>query len=559
MTEHDSGVEFQEAPPLGAADDRGTSQPSAVSRVRGLWSRHPALASLCLAVLVTVCAYPGVVFLGGSLASTGLNGVVNPRFHPGTVSAYPNPEELNPRSGLFDIGARVWQLEPATRFMSRSIRDGQDPSWNPYSAAGSLGPETLVDMKESPFVVAVAVLGASVERVHDCVARASRRLAVLPAAVLRTRTLSMSRLAALAACVVFILNGWAVAGVSSQMAAPYIVIPMVLYALTEYQRTRRPWRLLVAVLVYAGLLMTTFLPTMVLMVAFVHAVALCLDVPRLRSADPDMRSSTLAGRALLRQAVVPLLALPAAAYVLLPDIDALRHSGDDLASYGKPDLPTKAAYELLSVLTPRQLYRWYRPDTLPPDVSPAAWTMYLGVVPVVVIAAALPRARGVARTLLIVVSGIGVFGLLMHVGMPGVKWFGNLPGLRPISGRYWASLPAVCLTVAFGVAIETARRRSLSARVAVVTSACILVAFALGLATRPTTSLSYVAVGIVVALVGLAVLPGLGHGALAGSARASRGRGSVARPRRIALVSEPRTPTTDRPRREPARLRRLRA
>ena len=45
--------------------------------------------------------------------------------------------------------------------MARSIWTGQSIYWNPYSGTGSLGPETLVDIKTSPLSIAVALMGGS--------------------------------------------------------------------------------------------------------------------------------------------------------------------------------------------------------------------------------------------------------------------------------------------------------------------------------------------------------------------------------------------------------------
>jgi hypothetical protein len=104
-----------------------------------------------------VLVFPEVVFAGGSLAPTGLNEVVD-RNAAQQVDLFPNPEGRQPEQGTVDVGARAWQLEPATKFMNRAIYGGEDPSWNPYSAGGMLGPETLADMKLSPLVVTTAVL-----------------------------------------------------------------------------------------------------------------------------------------------------------------------------------------------------------------------------------------------------------------------------------------------------------------------------------------------------------------------------------------------------------------
>src|SRR5207247_7765577 len=58
-----------------------------------------------------------------------------------------------------DIGGAIWQSEPMMEFMRRTVAAHDSPYWSPYSAAGSLGPETLVDLKFSLFTFVYAILG----------------------------------------------------------------------------------------------------------------------------------------------------------------------------------------------------------------------------------------------------------------------------------------------------------------------------------------------------------------------------------------------------------------
>ena len=66
---------------------------------------------------------------------------------------------------FFDHRVVPWdskdQFYPFAHFVSESIRSGESPFWNPYSAAGSLGPEVLADVKFSPFSLLVALCGGS--------------------------------------------------------------------------------------------------------------------------------------------------------------------------------------------------------------------------------------------------------------------------------------------------------------------------------------------------------------------------------------------------------------
>ncbi len=110
--------------------------------------------------------------------------------------------------------------------------------------------------------------------------------------------------------------------------------------------------------------------------------------------------------------------------------------------------------------------------------------MYLGIVPLMVVVSAVPRARGRVRPLLILLVGLVLLGLGMHLGVPGVELLGNLPGLRSISQTYWAALAGAGITLAFGLAIEVARVRGLSLRAGIATGALFIGAFALAVSTR---------------------------------------------------------------------------
>ena len=421
---------------------------------------RPALVSLLVAVGLTCLALPEVVFLGGSLSHVGLNDVVESGAGS-EVSLYPDPEGRSARSGMIDIGARAWQLDPATKFMNRTLYDGDSPAWNPYSASGSLGTETLADMKLSPVVLTTAALGAS-STAFTIVLLAFIVGALYCVQQLFTRSLHMHRLAAVAACVVFLIGGWATAMFTGQMGAPYLLFPIVLYTVVEFLRRTGPARLVVAVAAYAGLLLTTFLPVVLLMVLFVHAVALVIDATARADVDRDRPLVARVPRLLGRQAIVPVLAFSATAFMWLPLLDAYRDSGDELSRYSSRALDAREPIELLSLLTPRHLFRSYLFWNVATEARQYEQTIYLGMAPLLVIAGALPRSSKLARRLLILLVVLGVVAVVQHMGVPGLSVIGGLPGLRAVSAVYWASMAAAALTVAVGVAIDTAMRAGLS-------------------------------------------------------------------------------------------------
>lgn len=453
----------------GAGPDRpdrpgGRDARTTVDRGRVRRQLPAVLASFLWALALTFVAYPEVVLLGGSLSTAGLDATLDGNPAIDTVRLYPQLEEVGARSGLRDIGARVWQLEPTTKFVARAIDEGETPFWNPYSAAGSLGPETLVGITLSPFVVTVALFGAS-STAFTFVLLAFMVLALTALQQFVIRTLGLPRVAALAASTVFLLGAWTTAMITSTTGAPFLLFPVVLYAICELQRVGGPLRLLAAVAAYTGLLLTTFLPGIVLVALLVHSVALVLDADR--GAWDDRGRLWRTTRLLARQALVPMIALLASAWLLLPVVDAVRAASDELSYYAERPPVAKDWTEYLTVLTPRHVYTAFIPQTFPEKLEPSAWTVSLGLVPLVALAAAWPRSRGVQRHLLTLCGALVLVAAIPHLGVPGLSAIAEVPGLRPISWAYWASLMAAALTVGVGVAVGVARREGLDARVGV--------------------------------------------------------------------------------------------
>ena len=152
----------------------------------------------------------------------------------------------------------------------------------------------MADIKFSPFVLLIALLGAS-STAFTIVTLMFIAFALFCLQQLFTRTFSVSRLAATASCVVWLLTGFAVSDVSTQIGAPYVLFPVLLYAMAEYQARRRVSRFLLAVAAYSGFILTTFVTVQVLTLVFIQAVVLLLDVSRPYTGDvtPSRRSPVL--------------------------------------------------------------------------------------------------------------------------------------------------------------------------------------------------------------------------------------------------------------------------
>ena len=442
------------------------------------------VVSLVLALMLTVAAFPEVFLAHGSLTGAGLLPVVDAAHMPRSTQVLPNVTTRSVGSGSFDLGARGWQFEPGTNYMHEVLLHGRDPSWNPWQGSGELGPETLDGMEESPFVLAVAGLGAS-ELAFTAVALVFVVAALYCLQQFFVRTLGMSRIAGVGACLVFLLNGWMTATFASVTSVPYLMFPVLLYVVTEYQRAPKPWRFAVAAATYTGLWVTTFPPGQFADMVMVTAVAFVLDVTRRWNDELTRSTASRVVAAVGRQVILPLVGFLGAAFVMVPAVSAFMRSGDSMAAYSHSHLNTRRPLEWLGLLTPRHVFTTYNPASFPRGINNKNLTVYLGIAPLMLTAAAWSRTRGVTRWLLSTLMVIGVLAVTQMMGLPGLKAIGDLPGLRTISANYWGGLAATAFTVAFGLAAETARRNGLSLRVALGSAAVIVVAL-LG-ASRVTT------------------------------------------------------------------------
>lgn len=424
------------------------------------------LVSLGVAVAIVCVAFPEVVFLGGSLSPVGLTDTLTHGRHPKVVRVYPNLRNRAPNVDVRDIAARDFQLVPATKFMHHAIVDGESPWWNPYSAAGSYGPETFADMKLSPFVLTVAVLGAS--------ATAFSFVVLLFVAIglyclqqVIAYQLGLGRAAATAACAVWLLGGFGASDVNSATGGPYLLFPVLLYALLVYARRGGAVRFVAALATWVAFLLTTFVPSQLLLLVVVYAVVLIVDARRWPAGQSaGGRARTIARRHLVLPAVAALLS----AYVWLPGLAVVTRGSSTFAKYGRRSLTLTGPLSYLRRI-----------------VSPLAiaggphWLTYVGIVPVIAVAAAWPRARGVRRRLLTTTSAVALFALALHVGIPVVRLVGDLPGLRAVRQDYWAVPAGAAETVAVAVAIAVIGARGAS-RVAAWCASVLLVVWLFGTA-----------------------------------------------------------------------------
>lgn len=231
---------------------------------------RPRLKLFLQCLLIVVCIFPDVVFKNASISMFDqINFAGEDR---AVHTLHSERHNLQPYQGFFDVSGAALQSEPAIQFLKHSLLHWQSPYWNPYSGAGAYGPETMVDLKFSPITTATALIGGSNQAFHFITL-----LFYTFALFFLSRTLmeyfGFSLRNALVTCVIFLLNGYFTANISSNTSQVYIYFPLILYAVVSLAARPGVGPYLLTVIAYALALSVTFFPSTVLTVACACGIA----------------------------------------------------------------------------------------------------------------------------------------------------------------------------------------------------------------------------------------------------------------------------------------------
>jgi hypothetical protein len=288
----------------------------------------PSLSFQRLATpLLAVClVFPDVVFLGASLRIT--DQVQGNRYSFPLITFYPHYAHQKWDAGISDYGGAFYQSEPMMEFMVRSLREGESPYWNPYSAAGSLGPETLVDNKFSAFTLAYAFLGGG-QKTFNAVFLFLYFLAAYFTYRLIREKLQLSFLASLAGIFFFLLNGYATANVGSNVTQSYLFVPICLYASISFIEKPTAFRISGVGLSFAAFFSYTFTPTALTGFVGIYVVFLGYVLMLYRKAQMNTRWLL---RVLAAHAACVFASILLLAFIYFPIVENL-HSTDTVNVY----------------------------------------------------------------------------------------------------------------------------------------------------------------------------------------------------------------------------------
>ncbi len=488
----------------------GTDMSRPRSRVRRLlaWGAGSLMEGnivrcLLSALILTASVYADVIFDGASLSTANvLNATLGPIRD--RTPLFPEREGREASHGYSDMGGSAYQSEPAIQFMTRTLRNGQSVYWNPYSAAGSFGVETLVDIKTSPVTISVALLGGSDAAFH-IVYLTFAALGVFCLLTLFTVEFRLSFLAALGGGVTFLLNGYFVANSVSNVSQTWLYFPVFALGLVSFARSPRITAFLLAVFGAMLILSTTFLPTTLMVIGTTMLVGMLAA-----AGFAAVRSEGLAevfrqfALILCGQVVAVMLALAALAVVYLPVVEAMDYMSTG-EFYANRQFYPAHVFNIISLFTPKHAFETYSAISARAYQLVGNTAFHQGIVGSLLVTQVI-RVWPLFHRILVVGMGTALLLLLARIyGLPG---FSTIVDAFPVIGHVgeqyvWVAV-AMLFTLLLPLGLEAVLRDGTRAVPLIVTALIIMAALVY------TTSVYRIdkiyALGCVAAVAGLTVL-----------------------------------------------------
>lgn len=417
--------------------------------------------ALLTAFAVIVVLFPDALFLQAGLSQTSQ--FMGTYVHSPTKQFYKQPPNRLSQHGYADGGGALWQSEPAQQFLGICLKEKESPYWNPYSGAGQLGPETLVDLKLSFQGLLVALLGGS-QKAFDGVLIGMTFTAVTFIFLFFARYLQLSTLACVGGAVIYALNGYCVATQGSNTSQTYYYFPLLIYALASFSLKPSAIKYFCLFLIDAIILSTTFMPTTFFVLFTTHLVAFALSIDQGRSANIFAWKNRLAILAIQGSAAA--LAFLFMSFVYLPILESFQYV-DAVSMYSARVFYSCNFWSYLSLFCPKHFWEEYGacPGIL--------WTacaenhgvritgnMYhFGAIAFMIAACAINRQKRSSAVAWVCLSLL-VISLGRIFAVPPVAQLVELtPGFKSLGEQYWFACTAICFVIASAIGLEALVKR----------------------------------------------------------------------------------------------------
>lgn len=438
--------------------------------------------SVICGLLWVMLAFPEVTFLGATFRSNDVTyfNILDTSIAVNILPMSPNVQTWH---AYYDRGASTAQSEPGMEFIRESVQKGESPYWNPYSAGGTVGPETLVDNKFAIINWIYAIFGGG-QRVFDLLILSSVWLAASCIHYLLRSICKLPQMSAWVGAAFYVLNGFSVANIGSNITGSYYFIPACLLACCKLLERFSLQRFAMSAITIAAVLSFTFLPTTVTGLFVVIAVCLYYLM-----AQEKNRKQIVKDLFALSSAGVIGFCLVAAIY--LPIAENLLFDSAELASYAnRPEaiIVHPNWLSLLSLFSSSHFFESYEAFNDPVYAAyhglyNARGTFHIGVVAAFLFSfAIIAKYKSKShRTLVWGSLSIMLLFLARIYNLPGYSWLiSKIPVLGRFQASYlWTGVMLPCtLLVAFGLRNLNFQKSSLLPLAivsAVVISLCLVV------------------------------------------------------------------------------------
>jgi hypothetical protein len=427
----------------------------ALTRNSQLW-----WTAFIVAALLLVAAFPDVIFSKASLRITDqLEGYWAAKE---TTAPFPVANHTQWFSGANDTGGAAFQSEPMIQYMTNALRKGDSPYWNPYSAAGALGPDALVDSKFSLFTLVNAVAGGG-SKAFNFTILAGYFLGVFFVFALTRRFLGFSSLAASAAGAFFLLNGYSMAQLGSNVTLGYPYGAVLLYTTLSLLRKPNAGKGVLFSLALAGFLSFTFMPTTIATLIGICVIALGY----LGTSEKENRLSGIA-KSVGTVAIFAFLAALLIAPIYLPIIANLKSVGT-LDDYAKrtffaiffpnaiPSLFSPSLFfESYNAMEPAAASFYSLDNTV--RSFPGNTVFHFGIVALILAGCCLSIVPSRVRPVILACAGISLFVLFRQFDPPILAAvLSYVPVIGNLAQQYWWACMTLPMSILVGAGIDNLR------------------------------------------------------------------------------------------------------
>ncbi|MEZ5493448.1 MAG: YfhO family protein [Pseudomonadales bacterium] len=427
--------------------------------------RRKLWMAVCAVLVVCGVIFPDIVFFNRTLQPSNiLSFISKPADWRASSALLPVwDQNVLPSDGYGDLNSALNQFEPAHYFMARNFRSEQSPWWNPYSASGTLGPETLVDVKFSPHTLITAGLFDASPMSFDFGLLAIYCLGFYFMLRICLDVLQTNLWVGLLGAAVYLLNGFAVPNLNTGIGQPYFLFPIVLFSLLRFGQHRDLSSWLLVVLAHVIIMLANIMTTMMLTLLAVHALGLAFYFGSAGGFGYGVKK-------LYSYFFLITLAV-ASAFVLLgflwfPVVHSFFVS-DIATDFEARKLPRPVGIEnLLSIFTPEHFWDFFGHQHrvgLYPNAGLETKTprfSYLGMLASVVAVCAIGKNQASQKCLAAAGVAIVVFSYARVFGL--ASFVDHIPVLHSIGNQYWGCAVSVVLPLLVVIGVNNIRERKTS-------------------------------------------------------------------------------------------------